>query len=282
MRAAIHPRSFIKATPTTRESTSPTGPLKWVSPQFEPSHLNTAPARRGRRKACSTTSSILDRCSQLSRKTSLQTNKFPALSFNRGPTQPPHLDGRSKQARGNPSKKGPVAALASTNRQESPPEKQRPSREAPLPSQQTPKRRTRGTHNVSTSTSGSSERPRSPPPNLPTVRRESPGPLALAAMRPRCAATSETPGAGGCVISCPLDVDTPEGLLLHGGEGAPSPRVYSLLGPPSQPQSQPKTLVADTPEQDYGLRVTWRRRKGLMMALERGGHLSKVDTFVPM
>jgi hypothetical protein len=39
--------------------------------------------------------------------------------------------------------------------------------------------------------------------------------------------------------------------------------------------------VADTPEQDYGLRVTWRRRKGLMMALEEGGYLSKVDALVP-
>jgi len=74
-------------------------------------------------------------------------------------------------------------------------------------------------------------------------------------------------GDGSCLVSSPpdVDVDTPEQLPPR---WSPSPR--------------PETLVADTPEEDYGLRVTWRRRKGLMMALERGGHLSKVDTMVPL
>ncbi|KAK0137642.1 RAD9, HUS1, RAD1-interacting nuclear orphan protein 1 [Merluccius polli] len=236
-----------------------------VRPQFDTSHLTALPARRGRRKGHSTTS-ILDRSSQLSesRKLRLKTSicKFPTLSFERGPTQPSKLNGQPKPTRGKKSKKVSVAAQASTNRQQP---QQQTSRPSSLPSQQTPKRRTRGTSNVSTSSSVSSERPQSLGPH--------------AATSPPRAVTVETPSAGSCIISSPPDVETPEGLPQ--GRSDPSPRVYPLLGPLSQPQSQPQpeTLVADTPERDYGLRVTWRRRKGLMMALEKGGHLSKESLY---
>ncbi|CAL8242171.1 unnamed protein product [Merluccius merluccius] len=276
VRAAIHPKSFITERPT-HDNTSHTS---WVRPQFDTSHLTALPARRGRRKGHSTTS-ILDRSSQLSgsRKLCLKTSicKFPTLSFERGPTQPSKLNGQPKPTRGKKSKKVSVAAQASTNRQQP---QQQTSRPSSLPSQQTPKRRTRGTSNVSTSSSVSSERPQSLPLDCLAASGESQGPRA--ATSPPCAVTVETPSAGSCIISSPPDVETPEGLPQ--GRSDPSPRVYPLLGPLSQPQSQPQpeTLVADTPERDYGLRVTWRRRKGLMMALEKGGHLSKVDTLVPM
>ena len=242
-----------------------------MSPQFEQSHLAAPPARRGRRKGPSTTS-ILDRSSQLSRKACPKTSvcKFPALSFDQGPTPPSDVNGQPKQTRGKNSNKVSVAAPASTNRQQPQPQQQQAFMVASLPNQQTSKRQTRGTPgDMSTSSSTAAER------QQPC---QSPAPLAVTS--PPCAATVETPGTGGFSIPSPADLDTPEGR--PGGRGSRSARVY-LLGTPSQErsQSQPETLVADTPEQDYGLRVTWRRRKGLMMALEKGGHLSKVDVLVP-
>ncbi|CAL8318650.1 unnamed protein product [Lota lota] len=278
VRAALHPKSFIAERPMHEN----TAHSSWVSPQFEQSHLTTLPARRGRRKAHSTTS-ILDRSSQLSRKLCPKTSvcKFPTLSFERGPTQPSNISGQPKQTRGKKSSTASVAASASTNQQQQQPQQQQASRVASLPSRQTSKRRTRGTPDVSTSSSAAAGRPQPPPPGRPARgRRESPGPLA--ATSPPRAAAVETPGAGSYMVSSPPDLDTPKGL--PGDRGIRSPRVYPLLVTPSQEQSQtqPETLVADTPEQDYGLRVTWRRRKGLMMALEKGGHLCKVDALVPM
>ncbi|CAL8329302.1 unnamed protein product [Boreogadus saida] len=266
-----------------------------VSPQFDQSHLAAPPGRRGRRKGPSTTS-ILDRSSQLSRKPGPKTSvcKFPTLSFDRGPTPTSDINGQPKQTRAKKSNKVSVAAPASTNRQQ--PQQPQPQQQqqqpqqqasmvAPLPNQQTSKRRTRGTTGRC-------------PPRLPSCRCRTattsapwpppPGerlvispPAPLTTTSPPRSATSETPGAVCCIVPSPSDLDTPE--VLHGGRGSRSARVYPLLGTPSQErrQSQPETLVADTPEQDYGLRVTWRRRKGLMMALEKGGYLSKVDALVP-
>ncbi|CAL8329236.1 unnamed protein product [Boreogadus saida] len=78
VRAALHPKSFITERPT-HDNTSL---ALWVSPQFDQSHLAAPPGRRGRRKGPSTTS-ILDRSSQLSRKPGPKTSvcKFPTLSF---------------------------------------------------------------------------------------------------------------------------------------------------------------------------------------------------------
>uniref|UniRef100_A0A8C7VL64 Uncharacterized protein n=1 Tax=Oncorhynchus mykiss TaxID=8022 RepID=A0A8C7VL64_ONCMY len=52
-----------------------------------------------------------------------------------------------------------------------------------------------------------------------------------------------------------------------------------LLLPASQPMTPPHTvtseiLATDTPERDYGVKVTWRRRKGLMRLLRDRGYLS--------
>ncbi|CAL8385909.1 unnamed protein product [Gadus morhua 'NCC'] len=291
VRAALHPKSFITERPT-HDNTSL---ALWVSPQFDQSHLAAPPGRRGRRKGPSTTS-ILDQSSQLSRKPGPKTSvcKFPTLSFDRGPTPTSDINGQPKQTRTKKSNKVSVAAQSSTNRQQpqQPQLKPQPQQQqqqpqqqasmvAPLPNQQTSKRRTRGTQgDAPTSSSAAAERPPPQPPGRPAGgSHQSPAPLTTTS--PPRSATSETPGAVYCIVPSPSDLDTPE--VLPGGRGSRSARVYPLLGTPSQEcrQSQPETLVADTPEQDYGLRVTWRRRKGLMMALEKGGYLSKVDALVP-
>lgn len=56
-----------------------------------------------------------------------------------------------------------------------------------------------------------------------------------------------------------------------GSERASSGPLHLLLPGSSPPRRQPPNiLVADTPERDYGLKVTWRRRKALMAAMKAG------------
>ncbi|XP_057180305.1 RAD9, HUS1, RAD1-interacting nuclear orphan protein 1 isoform X2 [Triplophysa rosa] len=83
-------------------------------------------------------------------------------------------------------------------------------------------------------------------------------------------------------VPAPLEVETPE--MPH-CSSASSASVSHLLFPPNQAKTPPRTentsvLVEDTPEKDYGLRVTWRRRKGLMKVLMDRGKLLVTDTEV--
>lgn len=62
-----------------------------------------------------------------------------------------------------------------------------------------------------------------------------------------------------------------------------APSVLSLLFPPNKPGTPQRTknlLVRDTPESDYGLKVTWRRRKKLMRLLTERGQLPDTEAMV--
>ncbi|KAG7258369.1 hypothetical protein CRUP_015974, partial [Coryphaenoides rupestris] len=245
VRAAVRPKSFLLTAAAAAAAAHP-GNTSWVSPQFEASHLTALPARRGRRRkgnaTTDLTTSVLDRSSQLSRKPCLKTSvvcRFPALSFERSPTQPANHDrGQPKQTRGRVS-------VSTSRQQQQPPQHQQllllPSgrRGTSLPAQQTPKRRPLGTPpDESTSSSVGSQRPPSSP--LPSRRSPPLRPRAeVNASPPRAARSPVDGGDGSCLVSSPPDVgvDTPEQLPPRRG---PSP--------------QPETLVADTPEEDYGLR----------------------------
>ncbi|XP_067247036.1 RAD9, HUS1, RAD1-interacting nuclear orphan protein 1 isoform X1 [Chanodichthys erythropterus] len=80
----------------------------------------------------------------------------------------------------------------------------------------------------------------------------------------------------------PPNVETPE--MPHCSSNTPA-SVQHLLFSPNQAKTPPRTentsiLVKDTPEKDYGLRVTWRRRKGLMKLLIDRGQLLLTDAEV--
>ncbi|XP_067283373.1 RAD9, HUS1, RAD1-interacting nuclear orphan protein 1 isoform X2 [Pseudorasbora parva] len=79
----------------------------------------------------------------------------------------------------------------------------------------------------------------------------------------------------------PPNVETPE--IPH--FSSTSTNVQHLLFSPNQTITPPRAentsiLVKDTPERDYGLRVTWRRRKGLMKLLIDKGQLLLKDAEV--
>lgn len=78
----------------------------------------------------------------------------------------------------------------------------------------------------------------------------------------------------------PPNVDTPD--VTQEGSKCPSPSpLHMLLRRSCSPRNQPPDiLVVDTPERDYGLKVTWRRRKDLMTMMKERGHLSDSDVLI--
>ncbi|XP_055761280.1 RAD9, HUS1, RAD1-interacting nuclear orphan protein 1-like [Salvelinus fontinalis] len=94
------------------------------------------------------------------------------------------------------------------------------------------------------------------------VARHGKSPASCSARTP-ASATHHTPGTDN--VFSPPDVETPE--LHHDGSSS----FLRFLLPASQPMTLPHTvtseiLATDTPERDYGVKVTWRR-KGLMRLL---------------
>uniref|UniRef100_A0A3B4GLG6 RAD9-HUS1-RAD1 interacting nuclear orphan 1 n=1 Tax=Pundamilia nyererei TaxID=303518 RepID=A0A3B4GLG6_9CICH len=79
----------------------------------------------------------------------------------------------------------------------------------------------------------------------------------------------------------PPDVDTPKAMEERNISPS-TPCGHLLLAQPCTPpcNESPDILVADTPERDYGMKVTWRRRKNLMVLLKQRGHLSEADKWI--
>ncbi|XP_036431251.1 RAD9, HUS1, RAD1-interacting nuclear orphan protein 1 [Colossoma macropomum] len=106
-------------------------------------------------------------------------------------------------------------------------------------------------------------------------------PLAFTVGKRRTAGFVHTPSSKGnytpdtSTVFTPPHIETPE--MAH-SEHCRSSSVLHLLFSPSQSKTPPRTqslglLVKDTPERDYGLKVTWRRRKNLMKLLTERGQL---------
>ncbi|KAM4523609.1 RAD9, HUS1, RAD1-interacting nuclear orphan protein 1 [Fundulus diaphanus] len=257
VRAAVNPKDFFSETQTHNSSDL----NAWVNPQFDCSAAAAPPKRRGRRK-CQTATSLVDRCSQLTRKNS--TCKYPSLSFHIG-----LKNNSQQQSRSTSTTKGAGSKVKNQ------------ARESVCRSKRT------------VSIGGYSDTPKR---QLATVREGNGGTLSEgAASHIRCldqlgaqpkeatircnvpAEGASTPASTKLIttevnsVCLPPDVDTPKMNCF-----SPPPELLLFNQPPCS--SPPDTLVADTPERDYGVKVTWRRRKDLMMILKERGHLSESDT----
>lgn len=229
--------------------------------------------RRGRRK-CPSATSILDSCSQLSRKNSVC--KFPSLTFQTRSRDQPHqqkskrtkratertvVSHAGNQPQGSCQIKGVLSGAQNTD----------------TPKRQTTSIRKRNLERFSDSAASSSRR--SDQPETPSVQ-----------VKERCripADCASTPASNEFSttedgsVDPPPDVDTPK--VIQEGSSRLSPTSLHLLQPRSctPPCNQPPDiLVADTPERDYGLKVTWRRRRGLMLFLKERGHLSDLNVLI--
>nr|XP_040030246.1 RAD9, HUS1, RAD1-interacting nuclear orphan protein 1 [Gasterosteus aculeatus aculeatus] len=262
VRAALNPKEFFPETQAENSSTL----TSWVRPQFDSSIAAALPARRGRRKFLSATS-VLDACSSLSSKKSVC--KFPSLSFHTRSRDQSH---QPKSAR---TKKPTESTVVS---------------DQPRGSRQT-KRTVSGAQH--------SDTPKKPPSSIKISNGDCAASCSRRVDRPetpsiqvteKCGASADgvsTPASNESRdtevsgVSPPPDVDTPK--VIKGGSSCdPLPSLRLLEAQTSTPPCnlQPDILVADTPERDYGVKVTWRRRRGLMMLLRERGYLSDSDALI--
>ncbi|KAM5170906.1 RAD9, HUS1, RAD1-interacting nuclear orphan protein 1 isoform 1-T3 [Mantella aurantiaca] len=92
----------------------------------------------------------------------------------------------------------------------------------------------------------------------------------------------ESPPQRSCDnTASPPDIKTPDvsptrdTLLAPATSALPTPvsRKETAQGAADTPQGKGEVLAEDTPEHEYGVRVTWRRRQGLMKYLKSKGRL---------
>lgn len=237
--------------------------ISQVSPQFDTSAVAALPVRRGRRKGQSATS-ILDGYSQLSRKSSVC--KFPSLTFEaRSKNQP--------QPKRTLKKKAPECSDASDKGNQRDGSRTKKTTSAHC-SETVRKRNVGGCSGDAASSSRCLDQPGAPSPQM-TERPRFP---AEGAFTPPHNEPSNTRVTS---FGSPPDVDTPKAAQERSSD--PHPTFLNLFQPRSftLPRSQPPDiLVADTPERDYGLKVTWRRRRSLLFLLKERGHLSDSDVSI--
>ncbi|XP_037551635.1 RAD9, HUS1, RAD1-interacting nuclear orphan protein 1 [Nematolebias whitei] len=263
LRAALTPKEFFTETQIQHSSTL----NSWVNPQFDSVVASASPVRRGRRK-CQSATSVLDRFSQLSRKN--RVGKFPSLQFQTGTRD------KSPKPTSTSTKKGEECTVSPKARNQR------------LGSCQSKKTILNG------HCSGAQKRRW-----LKVCKDDDKAVLECAASSVKC---SDQPGLQSTEVrnSCripaegastpattevssvspPADVDAPE--IMQGAGSSPSlPSVHFLLAQPCTPPcNRPDILVDDTPEKDYGVKVTWRRRNHLMLMLKERGHLSETDALI--
>uniref|UniRef100_A0A3P8U1N7 RAD9-HUS1-RAD1 interacting nuclear orphan 1 n=1 Tax=Amphiprion percula TaxID=161767 RepID=A0A3P8U1N7_AMPPE len=265
VRAALNPREFF--TGTKAQNTSSLN--SWVRPEFDSSVTAAPPVKRRRRK-CQSARSIIDSCSPLSRKTSVC--RYPSLSF--------HTGSRDHQPKTTRTKKATECISVSNvgnEPQQSCPNKRTASRHSDTPKRQLASIRKKKAEPFSegaVSLSRCLDQPETPSIQVSEGRR-------LPAGRASTPTSNEFSATDVSSIGPPPDVDTP--TVRQGVSSCPSsPSAHFLLAQPCTPPCDrpPDILVADTPEMDYGVKVTWRRRKSLMLLLKERGHLSESDAVI--
>ncbi|XP_026182492.1 RAD9, HUS1, RAD1-interacting nuclear orphan protein 1 [Mastacembelus armatus] len=262
VRAALNPKEFFTETQAHNSSSL----TSWVSPQFNTSLAAAPPVRRGRRKRQPTTG-IFEGCTQLSRKNSVC--KFPSLSFHTSSR------GQSNQPKTTHVKNATESAVVSDTKNQ--PQRSCQIKRTVSSAQylETPKRllasvRKGNAEGISDGAASSSRcLNQSETRSVQVTER-----CRIPAEGPSTPASTEFNTSEVSSIGPPPDMDTPEAVKEDS--------VHLQLAQPCTPPGNqpPDILVADTPERDYGVKVTWRRRRSLMLLLKKKGHLSDSDVLI--
>ncbi|XP_063761209.1 LOW QUALITY PROTEIN: RAD9, HUS1, RAD1-interacting nuclear orphan protein 1 [Eleginops maclovinus] len=265
VRAALNPKEFFTETQHSSSLNS------WVRPEFEGSVAAAPPVRRGGRKKCLSATSILDNSSQLSKKKSVC--QFPSLSFhkrsrdqyiNKGVHTQRNLQGLPMCVKREINhREHQIKRTASCAQYSDTPKKQKTSTLR--------KRNVKSLSNGAASSSRCLDQPENP--SIQVTEKCS---IPADGDKTPASKTCSTTDVGS--VSPPPDVDTPK-VIQQGSIHPSSPAPHLLQAQPCTPPciQPPEMLVADTPERDYGVKVTWRRRKGLMLRLKERGHISDSD-----
>ncbi|XP_026866924.2 RAD9, HUS1, RAD1-interacting nuclear orphan protein 1 [Electrophorus electricus] len=257
LRSAINPRSFVSEQPRPAIAVS-----SWVSPQFEVLDATAViKGGKGRKKnLLSTNTASLMTLPAIKKATFC---KYPALSFEASVSVPQRCHKtlpKQRTASCSPEirpTQGDHAKTFFSDRQVKVPVKT---------SVRTPSfsrwGENLGASGATVTPFGSSEVLKTP--------------VSFTVGKPRTSGIVHTPASKESYTSLnPHQVETPE--MPH-GECSPSSPIVHLLFSINPPETPPRSqdlgiLVKDTPERDYGIKVTWRRRKTLMKLLRDRGQL---------
>lgn len=246
VRAALNPKDFF----TEGQEQSGSSLNSWVSPQFDISAA--APVKRQRGKL---SSSFQGNFTQLSRKSNVCSNRFPTLFFK---TKGDHHQKQRKNVLDN--------GISTSNGQGF-------------------SQKTNTKHNVhkkETIRTGLLQND-----DIKPRYGNSKKATSLCQTRVRSCSSSDAPSSYSSVDCAPVDIVSPLPNLVTSKISEDYSSTYSkplnlLWSPPSTPSSNRTVdiLVPDTPERDYGVKVTWRRRRKLMLLLKERGHLSDSEAVI--
>ncbi|XP_068613681.1 RAD9, HUS1, RAD1-interacting nuclear orphan protein 1-like [Brachionichthys hirsutus] len=250
VRAAFNPKECV-----TEKREHNSAHNSWVSPQFNCS-VAAPPERRGRKKCHSSTSASQ---SDLQPPKKSSVCKFPSLTFQARARDEPC---RQKSTNAQTVTECTAAVSDAGNQPKGPRQIQRAgssTRHRDAPERQTTSIRKRNTKRCPASAACSSSH--SGRPETQSV--------------PTDGTPIRVSGAVSCVAP-PPDVHTPK--VSQEGSCYPSFTSQHVLLP--QSSTPPDILVTDTPERDYGVKVTWRRRRELMLLLKERDLLSDSEILV--
>lgn len=247
VRAALNPKDFF----TEAQEQSGSSLNSWVSPQFDTS--TAAPVKRQRGKL---SSSSQGNFTPLSRKSSVCSKKFPTLLFKtKG-------DCHQKQ-RKNILDNG----ISSSSNGQGPSQKTNTIHNVH-------KKRTIGTGLLQKD-------------DIKSRYGNSKKATSLCQTRGRCCISSDAPSSYASEDCAPVDIISPQPNLVTPKISEDYSSTYSkplnfLWSPLCTPSSNCTVdiLIPDTPERDYGVKVTWRRRRKLMLLLKERGHLSDSEAVI--
>ncbi|XP_068163317.1 RAD9, HUS1, RAD1-interacting nuclear orphan protein 1 [Antennarius striatus] len=258
VRAAFNPKDFC-----TEKREHNSTHHSWVSPQFDTS-LAAPPVRRGRRK-CHSSTGVFQSYSQLPKKNTVC--KFPSLTFKtRGRDEP-------RQQRNTNKKKVTECTAVSDegNQPQGPCQTKRTvssTQYTDAPKTQATSIRKRNVKRCCQSVTPSSRYLDQPETQSIQVTE-------------KCAIPDGTSAPEANCFVLPPDVDTPK-VLQEGGSYPSFSSEHLLLSRSSSPTCNHSLdiLVTDTPERDYGMKVTWRRRRDLMLLLKERDLLSDSEILI--
>lgn len=247
VRAALNPKEFF----TEAQEQSGSSLNSWVSPQFDISAA--APVKRQRGKL---SSSFQGNFTQLSRKNNVCSNRFPTLLFKR------KGDHHQKQ-RKNVLDNG-ISSASNGHRVS---------------------QKTNTIHNVhKKETIGTGLLQND---DIKSHYGNSKKATSLCQTRGRSCISSDAPSSSVSEDCAPVDIVSPLPNLVttkisEDYASNHSKPLNLLWSTPCTPSSNRTVdiLVPDTPEQDYGVKVTWRRRRKLMLLLKERGHLSDSEAVI--
>ncbi|KAA0720711.1 hypothetical protein E1301_Tti011536 [Triplophysa tibetana] len=262
LRSAIQPRTFI----SEKQQRANAQRLPWVSPQF--SSLDIKAASRGREST---------RCKSFHHNRRTAVCKYTQLSFETNTAVSQH---RNKNLHTKPTIQPVLEEVrCSTAKKDRPISSRNLNKELV----ETPKRTASLLKGVKRSTAQSVVRPvASRHTELSSIQRNHGNEKRTTEGLVHIPVSKEGQTPNTSSVPAPPEVETPE--MPHCSSAA-SDSISHLRFPQNQAKTPPRTqntsvLVEDTPEKDYGLRVTWRRRKGLMKVLMERGKLLVTDTQV--